>query len=288
MTGKTRKKWATLNPRGLLLTLLIPAVIAAAAAAAGRYPWKPDGPLPPSTPAYAGSENSAQKEEPAVISGQGEEPPPAGAKKAVGDGEQGKVAEAPPSPNGKETAPPTGSGRVDYRTVFERDLFMGDSITEGLSFYEYLDEANVIAELGLTLAKAGKQLDRVAGANPERVFLLFGTNDISPTVTDEEFLEDYEELLRALQTRVPQARIYVQSLLPVSPQAQVERPYLNGSRIERLNASLKKLAASRGVGYLDLTPLIREAGRDLHEPDGIHLKRDFYPLWLNRLIEQAE
>lgn len=181
-------------------------------------------------------------------------------------------------------SPPVEADK-DYRSFFKKDLFLGDSITEGLAFYEFVGESNVIAELGLTLVKMEQQLDRAEQMKPENIFLLFGTNDISATITDQQFLDNYIELIRAIKTRLPDTDIYIQSILPVSPEIEAERPYLNHQRLNELNADLARIAKKEGVQYLDITRVLQDSDQNLYEPDGIHFRRDFYPLWLNYLIE---
>lgn len=83
----------------------------------------------------------------------------------------------------------------DYQVIFQNDLFFGDSITEGLSFYEYIDEHDVIAKPGLTLTKAEKELDKIAGLQPHNVYMMFGANDIDGVLTDERFIETIQHPL---------------------------------------------------------------------------------------------
>ena len=52
-------------------------------------------------------------------------------------------------------------------------MFYGDSITEALSFYEFLDESQVIALKGHTLIDAKNDVDKVAEVCPEKIFMLF-------------------------------------------------------------------------------------------------------------------
>jgi len=202
---------------------------------------------------------------------------PAPAEDTVIDNNSEDNKPVPPSP-------PVEADK-DYRSLFEKDLFLGDSITEGLAFYEFVGESNVIAELGLTLVKMEQQLDRVEQMKPENIFLLFGTNDIGATVTDQQFLDNYIELIRTIKNRLPDTDIYIQSILPVSPEIEAERPYLNHQRLNELNAELARIAKKEGVKYLDITAVLQDSDQNLYEPDGIHFRRDFYPLWLNYLIE---
>lgn len=205
--------------------------------------------------------------------------------------------------NGSETAPgttpetdpgtdPPGDGAAepenDYLTIFAKDLFMGDSIAEGLLFYEYVEESGIIAKLGFTLEKAKSELGRVDKAKPENIFLLFGTNDIVGTATDDKYIDDYVDLIREIKVKSPNSKIYVQSVLPVAAKVEGEKPNLNNSRIDELNVKLKDMAKTEGVRYLNIASVVKNSENNLYEPDGLHFRSDFYPLWLDFLIDNVK
>ena len=58
----------------------------------------------------------------------------------------------------KDEAPKKDEGPSEYNELFQNDLFLGDSITDSLSFYELIDESNVIAKLGFTTKKALEEI----------------------------------------------------------------------------------------------------------------------------------
>ncbi len=186
------------------------------------------------------------------------------------------------------TPPPSQSSEksTNYKELFQRDLFIGDSITEGLSFYEYLDEKNVVSSMGITLYKAPTELQSIKLAQPENIFLLFGVNDIDNIMTDEKFINEYTVLIQAIQTKYPHAQIYIESILPVSSEVPKKRPYLTNTRIDELNKALIKLAGDKKVNYLNIASVLKKTDSNLYESDGIHFKAPFYPLWLDYVATQ--
>ena len=50
-------------------------------------------------------------------------------------------------------------------------------------------------------------------ANPKKIFIMAGTNDLVH-IGLEEYEKRYENLLRTIKDALPNARIYIQSVLP--------------------------------------------------------------------------
>lgn len=175
----------------------------------------------------------------------------------------------------------------DYKEIFTNDLFLGDSITDSLSFYEIIEEPNVIAELGFTTRKSLSELDKIGKQNPENIFIMLGMNDMLNNGESDKFVKDYSNLIKEIRERLPDTNIYIQSILPVDPKVKEKKPLLTNKNIDKFNEGLIKLAKDENINYINLSPIIEE-DKDLLEPDGIHTKYDFYILWLNYLIENIK
>ncbi|MDZ5001641.1 hypothetical protein GNF79_21825, partial [Clostridium perfringens] len=61
---------------------------------------------------------------------------------------------------------PEKDEEVNFFNFYGNTVFLGDSITEGLSELEIIDEYNVVSEKGDTVVKAMYQLDKVKQMNP--------------------------------------------------------------------------------------------------------------------------
>ena len=177
--------------------------------------------------------------------------------------------------------------KINYKDIFKEDLFLGDSITDSLSFYDIVDEKNVIAKLGFTVVQAKKQINNIEKANPSNIYIMFGMNDILSGISAEKFRENYLELVHLIQDRLPNTKIYIQSALPISDKAKAKKPGLSDSKVCEFNESLIRMCNDEGITFIDIRPIIKE-NPDLYEPDGIHLKYDFYKLWLNYLIDNIQ
>ena len=76
---------------------------------------------------------------------------------------------------------PTGGtvlSDVEIRQVFSGSVILGDSITESIVEYGYLDTDVVVSKRGLNVGAADEQIDTAIGLNPSHVFMAFGSNDL--------------------------------------------------------------------------------------------------------------
>jgi Lysophospholipase L1 and related esterases len=173
--------------------------------------------------------------------------------------------------------PPLTSG--GYNKLFTNDVFLGDSITKGLSAYHILDEAKVYAEVGIGTKKAKELVDLAAKQNPKRIFIMIGINDVG-SYTTGQFANYYSSLINSVKTKCPNAKIYVQTILPVSGQATQKNPSLSNSRINEFNSAILQISKNENVGFINTSALVNE---NFYARDGIHYKPTFYPNWLNFL-----
>lgn len=175
--------------------------------------------------------------------------------------------------------------KASYREYFNDSVFLGDSITECLSYYELIKDSRVVSHKGMTIKKAYKRIDDVVKVKPKRVFILFGMNDMLMGMSGEEFSKNYSELINKIKERLPQAEIYVQSVLPVEGRIEKQRPLMSSARVEEFNNEIIEMAQREGVNCLNIASVLDKTDENLHEPDGIHYKYKFYELWLDYIIK---
>lgn len=175
------------------------------------------------------------------------------------------------------------------KSLFNKSVFYGDSITEGFSFYDVLDKANVFGEAGKTAFFALKDNDaaKLAERNPEHLFIALGSDDILwPTENPLQFgIQQYGKLLDKIKEALPQTEITILSVTPVTEKALKEEPrYTN---IDAYNQMLKELARKKQVKYVDISSVAKE-NPTLYDKDGIHFKAEFYPLLLDFLKDELK
>lgn len=198
----------------------------------------------------------------------------------------------------------TSSGSVVFLPTnydadfFKDDLFIGDSIFTGLYLYGYLDNANVAAAVGYTPYKAmhsafgdsysGSATDYAAERQPKRIFIMLGSNTMAAGTNYDVIVTQYETMLTSLKQNCPKSEICVISIPPVTADSSAaSKASINNSDINGVNAKLKKMAGSQGVGYFDLNNLLSDDNgyfmKDYAEMDGLHFKGATYKVLLSAL-----
>lgn len=174
----------------------------------------------------------------------------------------------------------------DYKDIFKDDLFIGDSITKALVTYKFLPSQNVCAKIGIGNDKLRGYLDNAEKLDPEKIFLLCGVNDLDGSLDKESFRKSYDQLIKAVKLKFANSKIYVQSILPLSPNGEQNPPYVKNSHINECNKIIMDIAQKQGVTYLNIWQVINS--NNVYEADGLHFKSSFYPLWLKYLVDNVK
>ena len=170
-------------------------------------------------------------------------------------------------------------------------VFIGDSITEGMPLEIAFPEKNVINRGigGDRISGVTERLDVSAEKlEPETVYLMIGINDIlwDNGNTNEQLGKEYDELLKQLRKCAPQARIYVQSILPVTGNFSEHNP-----RVEEMNDIIEDLAKSHKLEWVDLRPALSDENGELksrYTMDGVHLMLEGYLAWFKEILGPDE
>lgn len=210
----------------------------------------------------------------------GNKRPPRKVNKAEATNKNNKVKEGDKALSSKKT-----KKKSTYREYFKDSVFLGDSITECLSYYELIKDARVVSHKGMTIKKAYKRIDDVVKMKPKKVFILFGMNDMLMGMTGEEFSHSYSLLIKKIRERLPGSEIYIQSVLPVEERIEEQRPLMSSIRVKEFNNAIIEMAKKEKVNCLNISSVLDKTKENLHEPDGIHYKYKFYELWLDYIME---
>ncbi|MBC6696458.1 hypothetical protein H9L25_06730 [Terrisporobacter mayombei] len=174
--------------------------------------------------------------------------------------------------------------KVDYIDKFSNSLIMGDSRAESISVYGILNNSSVIAYKGRNLATAIKNgdINKAVNLSPKNIFLTYGMNDITVYGNSDDFIKEYEIFINKLQDKLPNSKIYVNSIFRVSNKALPKSK--SYSNISKFNIALEDMCNRLGITYIDASSCVKE---NLFEKDGIHFKPQFSKDWLNLLIQKA-
>lgn len=197
-----------------------------------------------------------------------------------------------PSFNGKTTTVPVTPG--DY-SCFDNCAFIGNSRVLALKSYGLVK--NVYAAVGLnvdtifTKSAPGSSvpvIDELNGKHFDRVYIMLGDNECGWPNTSV-FIKKYAKVIDAVRERVPEAEIYLQSILPISSEASAKNEYgCNNDAINNLNKKIKQLAADENVHYIAPAEALKNSEGALPAEaasDGVHMNKKYCKIWLDYLVE---
>ena len=100
-------------------------------------------------------------------------------------------------------------------------LFVGDSITDGYDlskFYSYDNKVLINSGVGgyttNNIIKRFKNL--VEQYNPDKLFLMIGTNDIGDGTSKEDIIKNIDEIISMIKEKEPDTKIYLETIYPVN------------------------------------------------------------------------
>ena len=120
---------------------------------------------------------------------------------------------------------------------------------------------------------------------PSKVFINIGTNDLSwSSIPISALTDNYDTIISAIESAVPDVRIYLMAYYPVNYEAASEEmkeclKIRTNEKITAANAEVKKLAEKHGQRYIDINRSLKdEQGRLKAEYtiEGMHINEDGY------------
>ena len=119
-----------------------------------------------------------------------------------------------------------------------------------------IDTANVTCSAGgtaLTIAEAIKE------RSPDHVVITLGINNGVPYCTEQKFKEYYQKLITAIKDADPDAKIILQSILPVSEKYAKSTSGVTAEKINNANKWIAELAEQNAVRYLDTASALKNS-----------------------------
>ena len=118
------------------------------------------------------------------------------------------------------------------------------------------------------------------------ITLFWETDDVSIGIwqTKEEYAAEYLEILKHLKETLPNAEVYVNSILPArDPAFNTSTKWLE---IPDWSNAVGEMCAENGFAFVNNDQLAEEHA-DMWEIDGIHLLKTFYPYWAANMMMAA-
>jgi len=168
-------------------------------------------------------------------------------------------------------------------------LFWGDSITHWGDWAELLGFKKVLNRgiAGDNTYGLKARVDEVVRHQPEKLFILIGTNDLNKKIPVSYIIENYRQIISDIQRMSPHSKIFVQSVFPINDKL-IGRQYYTGTNEEilKLNEALQTMAQSARVTYVNVYEALSEGKNQLEEKytyDGLHLSGAGYLAWVSYL-----
>ncbi len=182
---------------------------------------------------------------------------------------------------------------VELDSVYRKDItlhnatiFLGNSITELGDWHTYFKDQNVINRGigGDVTFGVLHRLDEIIRHQPKHIFIEIGVNDIGTQIPQEVTFGNYQKIIEILKSDCPQAKIFIQSILPTNKRiTKLGLPENFNSKIIFYNKQLKKMALENNISFKNLYPLFtnwRGYLKDNYTTDGLHLNANGYKIWV--------
>lgn len=218
---------------------------------------------------------------------------------------QPPVTAPPVNPDGGiDVSSPALLGETDDmgQEYIDKIIFLGDSTTYGLKYYEVLSGGEETEQVWtpasgtLTLSyqgfativypPTGEEIpirDAVERAKPEMMVITLGVNGVS-FMDEEYFISEYTALVTDIQAISPDTRIILQSIFPIASNYEYQGD-INNTNISAANRWVLSVAETTGVKYLNTySALIGDDGflpQDYQNGDGLHLNEVSFNIVLN-------
>ena len=178
------------------------------------------------------------------------------------------------------------------QTYVDETLFLGDSNTARMyRMFDFCTYDNAIGSVGMsakslatyacvelnnsgsyvTMAKA------VAGMQPKRVIITFGTNDLSPSYKAADFVKIYQTGIESIVEAYPSADIIINAIPPLGQQHSNQS--LTQTQVDEYNKALVEMCQEKGWKFLNSAEVLKDAATGyaksgyVESSDGIHLTR---------------
>ena len=89
------------------------------------------------------------------------------------------------------------------RTLFANTIFFGDSMTQAIGEYGFLDMTNIVYQRSATIDVLITKIPEVAATLPKQVVIFTGLNDCNHYTEIADYRRDYVTMLQQLKASIP-------------------------------------------------------------------------------------
>ena len=192
-------------------------------------------------------------------------------------------------------APSNAPGQLNYG-VFDNCCFIGNSVFEGLHNYGVIKNGTWYTKVGLNILTVYNTpviggtvpvIDELNSGSYSGVLLMFGQNECGwPDLNN--FIRKYEQLLRDVWAKQPQAKLFIMGITPVSKAVSDKGENgVTNANINTINEGLEALASRTENAYFVSVPSLFYTSDGSLQPDastdGVHLNVNYMRLWADHI-----
>lgn len=191
---------------------------------------------------------------------------------------------------------PVPESEAADKSYLDSCVFIGDSLTLGMSSYGVVPASSVYASVSMNVSKAETELvdtpygrmtalEALKQSMPENIYIMLGSHGAAWMSASEMFV-DYTSFIKKVKAASPDSRIFIVSVPPVTAgrEESKESPVLNKD-LDSYNEKLFTYANENDFYYLDINTFLKDENGALSkqdaENDGMHFKYSTY----EKLIE---
>lgn len=194
-----------------------------------------------------------------------------------------------------ERVPETEVVQDDY---FDDAVFIGNSQMEGVAIYSSMKNATVLAGKGIMVdtiftkevikTKDSNRITIISALELKqygKIYIMLGANELG-WVSDIEFIKQYGKVIDKIKELQPEAKIYVNTIIPVSKEKSEKDKIYNNENIERFNKLIINMTKEKQVYYVDSKEALGDEEGNLpanSTTDGVHFNSIYYEKWFNYL-----
>lgn len=183
---------------------------------------------------------------------------------------------------------------LDDRFFIERAVFVGDSRIHGFSSYGYIPQERVFALDGSNQKTILENefvdiygdesyfcslIEALDMTQPQYILIGLGINGL-PSFNEEEFIEEYQNLVDSITAVTPDSKIVIMSIMPVSQRKELAVPMMSNDRIDEFNGYLEEFCIKNNFEFLDISDALKNENNALayeyDAGDGLHFSNGAY------------
>ncbi|MES2238847.1 MAG: GDSL-type esterase/lipase family protein [Bacteroidota bacterium] len=165
-------------------------------------------------------------------------------------------------------------------------IFLGNSLTQNFEISEFFHDLKIKNRgiNGDVIPGIIKRINPIIKAEPKKIFLEIGINDLGRGELKDNVVFNYKKLIDIIRLRLPNTELYVQSIFPTELYSEDLPIYCTknvNKDVVKVNDELLKYASVKKYHFIDTYRYFEKNGclnKD-YSVDGVHLNSKGYKLW---------